>query len=67
MKFDAMRVCMVSIAAALVSMTGEKATQASEIGPLSKRPSVLMAQGAVVPERPQSAPISESARVLVGH
>ncbi|HSA88205.1 MAG TPA: hypothetical protein VLE46_18665 [Nitrospira sp.] len=67
MKFDAMRVCMVSIAAALVSMTGEKATPASEIGPLSKRPSVLMAQGAVVPERPQSAPISESARVLVGH
>jgi hypothetical protein len=68
MKLDAMRVCMFSIAAALVGMTGVKATQASEIGPLSKRPSVLMAQGAAVPERPQSAaPISESALVLVGH
>ncbi|OQW34028.1 MAG: hypothetical protein A4E19_19090 [Nitrospira sp. SG-bin1] len=68
MKLDVMRVCRFSIAAALVSMTGVNATQASAIDPLGGRPSVLMAQGTVIPEPPHAAaPISESARVLVGH
>lgn len=68
MKLDAMRVGMFSIATALVNMTGVYAMQASEVDHIWKIPPVLMAQSAVIPERTQpAAPISESARVLVGH
>ena len=68
MKLGVMRVYVLSIAMALGMVTGEIATQASEVGPISERTPVLVAQGTIVPERPQvSESISENALVLVGH
>ena len=68
MKPSSKRVCKMSIATTVVFITAAISVQASEGGPISKRTPVLMAQGSVTPERPQLAePISESARVLVGH
>ena len=58
----------MSIAVALLVAAAEISAQASEVGTISERAPVLMAQGSVTPERAQVvAPISESALVLVGH
>jgi hypothetical protein len=68
MKLGVMRVDVLSIATALVIVAAQVSAQASEVEPISEKAPVLMAQGSVTPEHPQLAePISESARVLVGH
>ena len=68
MRASTIRVYNMSIAVALLVAAGEISAQASELERISERAPVLMAQGSVTPERPQLAePISESARVLVGH
>lgn len=68
MKPSSKRVCKMSIAVALIIAAVEISAQASEVEQTTERASVLMAQASVTPERPQLAePITESARVLVGH
>lgn len=68
MKLRAKGVGVMFIVAALVIVSAEISVQASEVEVISDRVQVLMAQGAVIPQRPQVAePSSENSGVLVGH
>jgi hypothetical protein len=68
MKPSAQRIGVLSTAVVLGIATAEIYAEASGVGPISERKPVLMVQGAGSHERPQvSEPISETARVLVGH
>lgn len=68
MRSSTIRVYTMSIAVALLVAAAELSAQTSELEGISERAPVLVAPGTIVPERPQIAePISENARVLVGH
>jgi len=68
MKSNTKRVCIMSFVAAVVIMGAAVSARAAEVEPISERASVLMVQAPVAPEAAQSStPLSENARILVGH
>ncbi|MDK2745631.1 MAG: hypothetical protein H8K03_19420 [Nitrospira sp.] len=68
MKSNTKRVCIMSFVAALVITGDAVSARAAEVEPISEGAPVLMVQAPVAPEAPQSStPLSENARILVGH
>lgn len=68
MKPNTTRVCIMSIIVALVIAVIDISAKASEVEPILEKTPVLIAQLPVTPEpAPLIGPISENARILVGH